>query len=199
MKIFLPPHSVDIKNSTFPHFKNDCNLTRTVLFPHCPEIQFIIEFIYDDDSAKLNYLLEWIHRNRTQILGIKITDLFADLSGFQSCIPSLIRLKNELPANYVWILSGKIFPQDYALAIYLGFDIIDVRSEILFGMDGLYIGANQRRWIREILTLPCQCDACFHLRNIDPDWRFTKSSALDSRTQSLSIFNRNIANSSAIK
>ena len=199
MKIFLPPHSVDIKNSTFPHFKNDRNCTQIVLFPHCPEIQFIIEFIYDDDSAKLNYLLEWIHRNRTQILGIKITDLFADLSGFQSCIPSLIRLKNELPANYVWILSGKIFPQDYALAIYLGFDIIDVRSEILFGMDGLYIGANQRRWIPgnsdTTMSMRCVSPSTY----IDPDWRFTKSSALDSRTQSLSIFNRNIANSSAIK
>ena len=134
-----------------------------MLFPSDETQKYILEIQFSPEDALLQELIRWINQYKTRIIGIKITHLFQNLMNFQTILRWIFTLKQEIPSNLLWILGGQIYPQDYALAIYLGFDLIDLRTIFLKGLEGLYLTNQTRKWLRELRYPLCSCAACSHL------------------------------------
>jgi archaeosine synthase alpha-subunit len=167
------PDSIQILNENFPNsnlpYYDDyqyasldtrLNLYEELLFPKNPDQKYIIEFKFTKKQPYLKRIIEWIQKNQKSIVGIKIDDIFANLMNFNLILDWIFKLKSKLPFDLLWVVGGQIFPQDYALATYLGFDLIDTRKLLLWGIKGLYISDNGRKWIREIKYPQCPCSAC---------------------------------------
>ncbi|MHA1745480.1 MAG: DUF5591 domain-containing protein [Promethearchaeota archaeon] len=134
-----------------------------MLFPADESQKYILEIKFSPEDALLRELIQWIDTHKTRIIGIKITNLFQNLMNFQTILRWIFTLKQELPSNLLWILGGQIYPQDYALAIYLGFDLIDLRTIFLKGLEGLFFTNQSRKWLRELRFPLCSCAACSQL------------------------------------
>ncbi len=145
-------------------FQERLALYESAVFFHHSSGKFILEVKFSTDMRKWQYLIDWIPRNLPHLLGLKINDLFGNLSSFREILSILFTIRHNVPSNFLWIVGGVIFPQDYAMAVYLGFDFIDLRYTILAGMRGLYITPESRFWLRELHAPLCWCDACEYLR-----------------------------------
>ncbi|QEE17446.1 DUF5591 domain-containing protein [Promethearchaeum syntrophicum] len=134
-----------------------------LLLKKYPDDQFILEFTFKEDPKILEYIIEWILRNQDHLFGIRIRNIFANLMQSKRILQWIIELKRKLPSNLLWIAGGKIFPQNYALALYMGFDIIDTRFIFQMGMKGLYISPESTKWLRELSYPLCSCKHCQQL------------------------------------
>lgn len=139
-----------------------------IIFSRFPNSKFVIDVIWDGDTNGFQSLKEWVIRNKKNILGIRIRDLFQDLGNFSEVQRIFFDLKTNLPSHLLWIAGGQIYPQDYPMAIYLGFDLIDVRSQIIAGSEGQYITSHTRIWARNLRNVACACSACQELRFLLP-------------------------------
>jgi archaeosine synthase len=144
------------------------DLYEQVVFTLFPNSQFILDVQFTDDSYKLDLVITFLQKHSQRIVGIQLTDIFRNLGDYNRILEWIIRLKKETLPNLLWIVSGQIFPQDYELAVYLGFDLIDCRTLFLRGAEGLYIGPDLRKWLRELVSIPCICSACGELRKVLP-------------------------------
>ncbi len=131
-----------------------------LLFKKYPDHKFILEFTFKEDPQILEYIIAWILRNQDHLFGIRIRNIFANLMHSRVILECIIELKRKLPSNLLWIVSGKILPQNYALALYLGFDLIDTRYIFQMGIKGLYITPNGTKWLREMSYPLCSCKYC---------------------------------------
>ncbi len=134
--------------------------------------KYVLEITFCKDQKKrLDIIIEWIKEHRKQLVGIKIKDIFSNLGNFRHIIPWIMKLKLNTSANLLWIASGKIFTENFALATYLGFDIIDCSSLVLWGYKGLYITEKKSDWVRNFRHPPCNCPICSELPNKMPKRR----------------------------
>ena len=166
--------------------KHRLKLYTEVIFPKAVEQKYIIEFNFKQEKEFLPLIIDWINENAAQILGIKITNIFKNLMNATDILHWVFTLKEKIPSDLIWILGGQIFPQDYALALYLGFDLLDARTIFQWGMKGMYIGASSRHWIRELKHPTCSCPFCSKLYPLMPI-----HGELAVETQ-LTIFNHNL-------
>ncbi|WP_371805455.1 DUF5591 domain-containing protein [Candidatus Lokiarchaeum ossiferum] len=157
-----------------------------VLFSKAKDQKFIVEFNFKQEKEFLPLIIEWINENITHILGIQLSNLFKNLMNATDILHWIFTLKQKIPSDLIWILGGQIFPQDYALALYLGFDLIDARTIFQWSMKGMYIGSNSRQWIRELQHPLCSCNFCSNLYPLMPI-----HGELAIETQS-NIFNHNL-------
>ena len=134
-----------------------------LLLKKYPDDPFILEFTFKEDPKILEYIIDWILRNHEHIFGIRIRNIFANLMQSRRILEWIIELKRKLPSNLLWIVGGKILPQNYALALYLGFDLIDTRYLFQMGIKGLYISPNSTKWLRELSYPLCSCKYCQQL------------------------------------
>ncbi|MHA1765308.1 MAG: DUF5591 domain-containing protein [Promethearchaeota archaeon] len=134
-----------------------------ILLNKYPDNKFILEFTFKDDPKYLDYIIEWILRNQEHLIGIRIRNILANLMKSNIILEWVIGLKKALPSNLLWIAGGKILPQNYALALYLGFDLIDTRYVLQMGIKGLYISPDTTKWLRELNYPLCSCKFCREL------------------------------------
>ncbi len=150
---------------------------KSMIFPHLSESRFVLEFSFSKNHIeKLDTIISWINNNRERIIGIKIVDLFSNLGDFNSILQWILKMKRELPSNLIWMIGGKILIHDYALAIYLGFDMIDVGYLIQWGYKGLYITPSYSNWVRNIKYPECSCPICINISSKFPKDRETLDS-----------------------
>ena len=169
----LPILTANVPNASpyrYKRYVKDMMATRLalyeeVLFPRDPQAKYLLEFNFSQDIDFLPALLEWLQRNRDHIIGIKISDIFKYLGQSQKILHWIFTLKAELPSNWIWIVGGQINPEYYALAIYLGFDLIDTRGAYLTGMGGRYYTGTGSCYMRELKYPLCACPACNQLLN----------------------------------
>jgi archaeosine synthase len=145
-----------------------------IIFAKNSTAQYILEIRYIDENQFLPRICEFIENHKNRIVGIQITDLFRDLGDFRRILDWVMQLKNILPPNLFWCLGGQVYPDQYALGIYLGFDLIDSGELFLRGSEGLYLTPFRNYWARELkgkMTLPCICPACIQLttKNLNED------------------------------
>ncbi|MHA1560675.1 MAG: DUF5591 domain-containing protein [Promethearchaeota archaeon] len=134
-----------------------------LLLKKYPDEKFILEFTFKEDPKILKYIITWILRNQDHLFGIRIRNIFANLMQSRKILEWIIELKRKLPSNLLWIAGGKILPQNYALALYLGFDLIDARYIFQMGIKGLYISPDSTKWLRELSYPLCSCKYCQQL------------------------------------
>ena len=134
-----------------------------LLLKKYPDDRFILEFTFKEDPKILEYIITWILRNQDHLFGIRIRNIFANLMQSRIILEWIIELKRKLPSNLLWIAGGKILPQNYALALYLGFDLIDTRYIFQMGIKGLYISPDTTKWLREMSYPLCSCKYCRQL------------------------------------
>ncbi len=134
-----------------------------LLLKKFPDDLFILEFTFKEDPKILEYIIAWILRNQDHLFGIRIRNIFANLMQSRIILEWIIELKRKLPSNLLWIAGGKILPQNYALALYLGFDLIDTRYIFQMGIKGLYISPNSTKWLRDLSYPLCSCKYCQQL------------------------------------
>ncbi|MHA2002040.1 MAG: DUF5591 domain-containing protein [Promethearchaeota archaeon] len=130
--------------------------------------KYIIEVGFNQDPNYLKKIIIWINKNKEFLVGIKITGLFDNLMSFKEVLEWWNQLKLQTPSDLLWILGGKIYPENFALAIYLGFDLIDTAKILEAGMDGLYLTNESRHWLRELKYPLCSCPSCQILKSIIP-------------------------------
>jgi archaeosine synthase len=154
-----------------------------LLLKKYPDNKFILEFTFKEDPQILKYIITWILRNQEHLFGIRIRNIFANLMQSRIILKWIIELKKKLPSNLLWIVGGKILPQNYALALYLGFDLIDTRYIFQMGIKGLYISPNSTKWLRELSYPLCSCKFCqqiiYYLDNQKKETSHVKSLILN--------------------
>ena len=139
-----------------------------VIFPKDVNQKYMVEFNFKQEAEFLPHIVQWINDNASQIFGIKLSNLFKNLMNSKDILKWVFTLKQEIPSDLIWILGGQVFPQDYALALYLGFDLIDCRNLLQWSMKGMYVDANSRHWIRELNHPLCNCIFCSKLYPLMP-------------------------------
>ncbi len=132
------------------------------------EQQFILEIPFSTQKSLKDIYIDWVKNHQKLLFGLKFTNLFKNLRYQNQILDWIFSFKEQTSSNLFWMLGGDIFPEDYALAIYLGFDCIDTASLFYYSYKGMYITNKGRQWLRTLFYPPCSCFACQQLESSLP-------------------------------
>ncbi len=127
---------------------------------HDPYFRFVLEVRIIEDPSNLEMIVDFVRSHLNSIVGIKFTNIFANMMNFQKILHYIFTLKAQLPSDLIWILGGKFNPTLLPLMVYLGFDIFDMTHILRISVDGLYIDNFRNIWLRELKYPTCNCQAC---------------------------------------
>jgi archaeosine synthase len=98
------------------------------------------------------------------LLAVEFEGIFDSKMDYASNIDFFLNIKEKLPADILFIISGKILPYEYAFLTNLGIDAIDLTYLLHSGFSGLYYHhEEQMEWVRKLNTIEdfaCSCEHC---------------------------------------
>ncbi|MHA1611212.1 MAG: DUF5591 domain-containing protein [Promethearchaeota archaeon] len=132
------------------------------------ERQFILEIPFSTQESTKTLYIDWVKNHQKQLFGLKFTNLFKSLRYQNQILDWIFSFKEQTSSNLCWMVGGDIFPEDYALAVYLGFDCIDTASLFHYSYKGMYFTNQGRQWLRTLHYPQCSCFACQKLESSLP-------------------------------
>ncbi|TFH30305.1 MAG: hypothetical protein E4G98_02285 [Promethearchaeota archaeon] len=132
------------------------------------EQQFILEIPFSTQESIKDAYLSWVKNHQKHLFGLKFVDIFKNLRYQNQILDWIFSFKEQTSSNLFWMVGGDIFPEDYGLAVYLGFDCIDTASLFYYSYKGMYISNQGRQWLRTLFYPPCSCFACQQLESFLP-------------------------------
>ncbi|MHA1869785.1 MAG: DUF5591 domain-containing protein, partial [Promethearchaeota archaeon] len=112
------------------------------------EFEIGIEFSFNNElnleeisKSIIEFINEPIIRKRTKLVVLK--NLFDNLMNFRSIINAFLEIRNNIPADILIMVSGKISPILYPLLVYIGVDLIDAYYLLYAGTLNLYYSENE--------------------------------------------------------
>ncbi len=130
------------------------------IFPNHPNASFILEIPFTSMKNIREFYISWINEHESLLFGLKFTNIFSNLRAQSDILEFIFDFKLKTSSNLMWIAGGDIFPQDYALAVYLGFDCIETHSLFAYSFQGLYFSTQSRDWLRKLHFPLCSCRGC---------------------------------------
>ncbi|MGP8321631.1 MAG: archaeosine synthase subunit alpha [Methanosarcinaceae archaeon] len=103
---------------------------------------------------------------------------------------TLLELKNSVPADTAVYVPNLCLPENAAMLIYLGIDIVDDTRAVIAAYNDIYLTSSGRFYLDALAELPCKCETCAHL-----DIKELRTMEKKERAQQLEKHNRNMLGS----
>ncbi|MGP8320349.1 MAG: archaeosine synthase subunit alpha [Methanosarcinaceae archaeon] len=76
---------------------------------------------------------------------------------------ALLELKNSVPADTAVYAPNLCLPENAAMLVYLGIDIVDDTRVVIAAYNDIYLTSSGRFYLDALAELPCKCETCVHL------------------------------------
>ncbi len=76
---------------------------------------------------------------------------------------TLLELKNSVPADTAVYAPNLCLPENAAILVYLGIDIVDDTRVVIAAYNDIYLTSSGRFYLDALAELPCKCETCAHL------------------------------------
>jgi archaeosine synthase len=73
---------------------------------------------------------------------------------------TLIELKNNVPADTAVYAPAICLPENVAILVYLGIDVVDDTRTVIAAYNDIYLTSSGRFYLDSLSELPCRCEAC---------------------------------------
>lgn len=103
---------------------------------------------------------------------------------------TLLELKNSVPADTATYAPNICMPENAAMLVYLGIDIVDDTRAVVAAYNDIYLTTSGRFYLDSLAELPCKCETCAHL-----DIKELRDMDKIERAQHLEKHNRNMLES----
>jgi len=130
-----------------------------ILLESHKDIDFGLSVKIFDNFSLLEYYIEFIKKHEN-VRAIHFSDLFDNLKNFRNILNTIIKFRQSVDNNLLYIASGKITPVMYSMLVYLGFDLIDATYMFTLARDGLYNIDEKAIPLRKLQFIPCSCKVC---------------------------------------
>ncbi len=103
---------------------------------------------------------------------------------------TLLELKNSVSADTAVYAPNMCLPENAAMLVYLGIDIVDDTRAVVAAYNDIYLTTSGRFYLDSLAELPCKCETCAHL-----DVKELRDMDKIERAQHLEKHNRNVLES----
>ncbi|HJH32196.1 MAG TPA: tRNA-ribosyltransferase [Methanosarcinaceae archaeon] len=103
---------------------------------------------------------------------------------------TLLELKNSVPADTAVYAPNLCLPENAAMLVYLGIDIVDDTRAVVAAYNDIYLTPSGRFYLDALAELPCKCETCAQL-----DVKDLMAMDRKKRAQHLEKHNRNMLGS----
>ncbi|HJH28084.1 MAG TPA: tRNA-ribosyltransferase [Methanosarcinaceae archaeon] len=100
---------------------------------------------------------------------------------------TLLELKNSVPPDTAVYAPNMCLPENAAMLVYLGIDIVDDTRAVVAAYNDIYLTTSGRFYLDSLAELPCKCETCAHL-----DVKDLRVMDKIERAQHLGKHNRNV-------
>ncbi|MDF1533302.1 MAG: archaeosine synthase subunit alpha [Methanosarcinaceae archaeon] len=100
---------------------------------------------------------------------------------------TLLELKNSVPADTAVYAPNICMPENAAMLVYLGIDVVDDTRAVVAAYNDIYLTPSGRFYLDALAELPCKCETCAHL-----DVKELNEMDKIERAQHLEKHNRNV-------